>query len=151
MARRTWTDEQREHALAVYADHGPAEAARRTGIPKGTIAAWANRREVQTRVAENLENARLVASMRWAERRSELADQAGEAAAIALAQAVAALQAGNDHLAKAAGVVFGIAVDKAQLLTGEATSRTEMVGATPRPEAEKRLAKILMLAERRAA
>lgn len=36
-----WTDEQRAEALALYREHGPAEASRRTGIPRGTISRWA--------------------------------------------------------------------------------------------------------------
>lgn len=41
--RRTYTDEQKAEALALYAEVGPAEAARRTGIAAGTIASWASR------------------------------------------------------------------------------------------------------------
>lgn len=48
MTRATYTDEQRQQALAIYAEHGPGAAARETGIPKGTIASWARRNQVQT-------------------------------------------------------------------------------------------------------
>src|SRR5215471_16334098 len=43
MARAVATDEQREEALRLYVEHGPAEAARRTGWRAATIRQWAHR------------------------------------------------------------------------------------------------------------
>src|SRR4051794_39354750 len=43
MASTRHSDEQKAQALAIYRDHGPAEAARQTGINKGTIGWWAHR------------------------------------------------------------------------------------------------------------
>ncbi|MCL4309924.1 MAG: hypothetical protein M0Z32_04895 [Actinomycetota bacterium] len=43
MNRRTYTTAEKEEALALYADVGPAEAGRQTGIPKATIRKWAHR------------------------------------------------------------------------------------------------------------
>ncbi len=40
MAQTTYTDEPREEALALYEELGPAEACRRTGVPKQAIASW---------------------------------------------------------------------------------------------------------------
>lgn len=41
MTRRSYTPEQRDAAQAAYVQHGLAGAARETGIPKGTVNAWA--------------------------------------------------------------------------------------------------------------
>lgn len=43
-----YSAQQRQTALDLYAEHGPAEAARRVGIPKATIASWARRDGLQT-------------------------------------------------------------------------------------------------------
>jgi hypothetical protein len=43
MQRTVYTDEQRREALLLLAQVGKAEAARRTGIPAGTIASWGSR------------------------------------------------------------------------------------------------------------
>ena len=75
----SYTDQQRQDALDAYVDHGLAETARRTGIPRGTVSSWATRAGLQTaaatalRARERTEAARA----RWAEvseeRRQELA------------------------------------------------------------------------------
>lgn len=57
MARRVYTDEQREEALRLYEVVGPSEASRETGIPKGTIAAWARRGGVRTSAPQNMREA----------------------------------------------------------------------------------------------
>lgn len=56
-ARRTYTPEQRQEALALYKLHGTAEAARQTGIPKGTIDTWRRRDGVKTSVTKNTREA----------------------------------------------------------------------------------------------
>lgn len=43
MQRQQWTEEQRAAAVALLQEVGPAEAARRTGISRGTISCWASR------------------------------------------------------------------------------------------------------------
>jgi hypothetical protein len=47
MPRPLHSPEDRQHALDVYRDHGPAEAGRQTGISVKTIASWARRAGVQ--------------------------------------------------------------------------------------------------------
>lgn len=42
-----YTDSERQTALALYAERGPAVAARATGIPSATIRSWANRSGAQ--------------------------------------------------------------------------------------------------------
>lgn len=79
MTRRTYSAEDRAHALEAYLQHGLAEAARLSGVPRGTLSSWAVRAGVQTDAAaaaahrEQTEAARA----RWAEvtheQREELA------------------------------------------------------------------------------
>lgn len=67
----TWTDEQIAQALAIAAAKGPAQAARETGIPAGTIKSWRNRKTVATAPAA-------------AQPQGTAPDGAGETAATAL-------------------------------------------------------------------
>lgn len=60
---------------------------------------------------------------KWAERRSSEADEAGGTAKLARERAVLALIEGDPQMAKAAAIVYGITIDKAQLLSGGATAR----------------------------
>jgi len=41
--QRTYTPEQREEALRLIAEVGPAEAARQLGLKSGTLRSWASR------------------------------------------------------------------------------------------------------------
>lgn len=47
-ARAPYTDAQRADTIAAYIEHGPREAARRTGIPARTITRWAAAAGVST-------------------------------------------------------------------------------------------------------
>lgn len=71
--RRTYTPEQREEALQLYVDVGPAEAARRTGIPAKTIQSWGGRSGVQSAAVEKTEAAVAAASLTIAQRKQRLA------------------------------------------------------------------------------
>lgn len=71
--RRTYTPEQREEALYLYVQVGPAEAARRTGIPAKTIASWAGRSGMQSDAPEKTEAAVAAASLTIAQRKQALA------------------------------------------------------------------------------
>lgn len=63
MARRRYTDEEREAALALYAEQGPTAVQEQLGIPKQTVQSWARADGVRTvrneRTAEAVEAARL--------------------------------------------------------------------------------------------
>lgn len=60
---------------------------------------------------------------KWAERRASEADEAGATAKLARERAIVALIEGDPQLAKAAVIVYGVTIDKAQLLSGGATAR----------------------------
>jgi transposase-like protein len=125
MARRSFTDEQRAEALALYAEVGAAEAARRTGIAAGTIQSWASRSGVATACNERTAAAVEAAQQQWAQRRVAMVHEMGRVAAKALRVAENNLDAGSANKAKDAATTMAILVDKAQLLGGDATARHE--------------------------
>lgn len=63
MARRTYTDEQKAEALALYVEAGPTAVAVQLGIPKQTVQQWARADGLRTvrneRTAEAVEAARV--------------------------------------------------------------------------------------------
>lgn len=133
MQRLQYTPEQKAHALALLAEVGKAEAARRTGIAAGTIASWGSRNGVSAPEAGKMAQ-QVTAS--WQIRKVALGEKLGT-----LCEKMA--QGIDDRLdAKSiAGVrdlaaSIAILVDRAQLLTGGATARTEVVERTPEAEAE---------------
>lgn len=153
MAAAKWTPEQRQQALELHRSHGPAEAARQTGIPKGTIASWARRLGVETNVLVEREEAVEASALQAEQRRLDLAeallaDVAGLRARLFAGmtyQVVKTISGGKDMPGSVEVVeldesmpipadqlrlVQAIAalIDKVQLLTGEATERHDLVG-----------------------
>jgi hypothetical protein len=83
VAPGSYTREQRAEALKLYAEHGPAEASRRTGIKRSTISKWASRAGVCSERAERTRKATEAALETYAERRARLgAKCAAEAEAL---------------------------------------------------------------------
>lgn len=171
-----WTPEQRAEALKLLAEVGKAEASRRLGIPAGTIAAWGARNGVSAPVLSTERTAAVNAkALTIAERKAHLAERMlteaegmiGQLHARTYERKPMVVSDGpsvGSHI-EIAEVVYdrpptadqkriveavSILVDKIQLLTGEATARTEALGA----EAPKRehLANVVdQLAQRRVA
>lgn len=160
-----YTDEQRDEALELLAEHGKAEASRMTGIPSGTIASWGVRNGV---TAPPAERTRAVTEQRLAtiaERKAQLAEKltgiAERLAADVFAPTV-------ERKAVAAGAMREVeiveikhrtttpterrttlqaiaqAVETIQLLTGGATQRIESI-IERTPEAEAEVAQVLAL------
>ncbi|MEX0755688.1 MAG: transposase [Actinomycetota bacterium] len=69
---RRYSAAEKETALALYVDVGPKEAARRTGVPQGTIASWARRAGVKTRTVSKAQAATDAAAAKAAEIRERL-------------------------------------------------------------------------------
>lgn len=149
---RTYTDEQRAEAVAVYAAEGMAAAHAATGVPKGTIKDWANKADVsapehadgKTAAAikartEQMERARwdiaegLVDDI--ARLRGQLFAPCTERKVVTIAGSVK--EKGTWEIVdidrdqptftdqRAIMTTLAIAVDKVQVLTGGATARTE--------------------------
>lgn len=147
-----WTDEQKAQALLVFRSHGATEAARQTGVPKGTVASWARREQVHTNAPVEREAAVESASLAAEERRLRLADSLlddvqglrrrlftgmtyhhvkvvglGEGRATTEVVEVETDQpvpADQLRLVQAIGTL----VDRVQLLTGQATERVDLTG-----------------------
>jgi len=124
MARRSYTDDERETALDLYVDHGPAEASRITGIPIQTISTWAVNSGRSELRSEQLSGAVKASKLAWEARRADLSTEIGAVAELALRRCREGLESGEIS-AKDAAVVTAVMVDKAQLLTGGATARSE--------------------------
>ena len=146
MSRRSYSDEQKAEALALYAEVGAAEAARRTGIKRGTLVSWASRAGVATDAAANLRAATEVAIERRryvaAEFRSQMLDSLAEIATKAAAAELDRIAGSKASLHEIVGARTR-AIHDLQLLSGDATSRTESVERTPEVDAE--LAKVIEL------
>lgn len=124
---RRWSAEVRSEALGIYLADGAAAAAQRTGVPASTVRRWAHEAGQQTERARTTVEATQAAAMRWAERRAVMVEEMGHVAQEALAQTWEAIHAGNARDAKDLATTMAILIDKAELLSGGATSREKRV------------------------
>jgi transposase-like protein len=154
--RRTYTEQQREEALRLYVELGPAETARQMDIPRATISKWAERAGV-TGDRKTKQTAAIAAMEKTlAQRRVQLAKDLMSDVELLRTQlfepaTVHKFDAeGGFHLGELAEPTFrdkvslmtaiAIAVDKIQLLSGAPTSRSENVEIT---ELDREIAKLL--------
>lgn len=145
MIRRIYSDEQRAEALQLLQVVGAAEAARRTGIKRGTLVSWAHRAGLRSADPEQRREHVQAAQQAWAERRAVLADMLGEAADEATQRLLQRIRSGNMKDAELIRAV-AVLVDRAQLLTGGATERIEHGATVERtPEHEAEVAQVLHL------
>lgn len=120
--RTQYTREQKAEALGLLIAVGKAEAARQTGIPAGTISSWAVRNGVTTNHAAPEQLAGAAQSV--AEQKQKLVDRLLPLAA-KLVTKLEAKASTDDASLKELAQTLMIIVDKVQLLTGQATARTE--------------------------
>lgn len=175
--RQRYTQQQRDEALALFVEHGPAEASRRTGIPDGTIASWAHRAGIASEAPERVAPANAQRQATIATRKAALAERMLTKAEQILAQLDAQLiekhvkvvsmgsQNGSEveivevtydrpPTADQKRIVDAVAVlvDKLQLLTGEATTAVHVMGEQTEPAQRGQLVSVVSkLAERAAA
>jgi hypothetical protein len=168
-----WTPEQREQALTLLAEVGAAEAARRTGIPAGTIASWGARRGVSAPLVSEERVAAVNAKLAtMADRKAKLAeallgdieklrkqlwaptverkamtvsDGAREGSHVEVVDVHLEQPTFRDQ--KTIVEAVAIALDKVQLLTGAATERIETTAVPRTPEVAAELAKVLPFAK----
>lgn len=129
-----WTEAEKAKAVDEYVTTGNLGAAQRAAargdgqIPgKNTIKGWAVKaghdvEEITARSVAKTKAASEAASRKWADRRADMIDQFGDIAAVALDQTLFFLAIGNPSSAKDAATTCGILVDKAQVLSGAASS-----------------------------
>ena len=138
MAKRTYSDEERTAALAIYVEDGLTEAWRRTGIPKPTIATWVKAEGLRTHEPEKTRAATAVNEERQKLLRSEIRLTLLEKVADLLDRMDAPhvefkgkdADAVEYPIAPAGAVQnyatsVGILIDKYRLEVGEPTSRSE--------------------------
>jgi len=125
VGKRSYTDADREAARVAWEQAGrsPRGAARATGIPLATIHGWAVGWESPTPapLAPPEVYEAVFADIRT-QKKGEVIAAAWDLASAAFQRAKEALP---DASARDAATVAGIAIDKAQLLSGDATERTE--------------------------
>lgn len=128
---RTYGDDEREQALALYKAVGPAEAGRRLGIPAGTIRTWASRAHLTEDAGAQTAAAVEAARRSWAQRRGELTDEVGLAASEVLGR----LRRSRSALeAQRFANTLGTLIEKVELLEGRATERVEVSESDMRDE-----------------
>jgi transposase-like protein len=143
--RRTYTDAERNEALALYLEVGAAEAARRLGFAAGTIRQWAHRAGMTDTRHAAAKAGVAAARLTWAQRRAAITVRFGDAAASFLEKAIGEKSARNSRDLMASA---DMAVKNAQLLSDGATGRVELT----EPERRKRVQELRNeLAERREA
>jgi hypothetical protein len=123
---KVYSEEQRLEALELYKQHGPSEASRRTGAPVKTIASWAARAGVQTSAPQKAADAIERQRLNWASQRLIEADAAGTDASEVRNKMLTLVRDEQTQKAQQLATVYGVLVDKAQLLSGSATSRSEI-------------------------
>lgn len=160
MPAKKYDDATRQRALDIYVERGVKDAADELGIPATTISSWARRAGVSTNAPENLAAAVEARSLRLEVKRGELAERMYDEAGKLLDHLwqpteyvkIVTVGQGEGYSEVAVGRVtveqptfrdqqaimtsVGIAVDKAQLLSGEATERSEANGGPFDLEAE---------------
>lgn len=125
-----YTDEQRSQVLELWPDLGTAETERRTGVHSRTVIRWVNEaglmsRDAAQKTAEATEASHRVTNA-WADFRAQEALAAGAAANRMRREVLEASTERNAALLKARVVAYGIFIDKAELLSGQATQRIQV-------------------------
>lgn len=128
MAERKYTDAERDRVRELYLEFGPAEASRRLAaeglvVKPSTISGWAHRFGWEREQSSRTRAATTASRLSYERRRAELVDDAGAAASEFLARA---RQAKGARDARNLVDAFARAIDKAELLSGRATSRSEV-------------------------
>lgn len=174
VARRTYTDEERAAALALYETDGPRAVEAQLGVPKATVVGWANAANVRTAKAERARGAMLSVVERKAkladgllsdiERlRTQLFDRTVRKEVVTVSDGrnegshveVVEVELDQPTFADKRAIMWsiGVAFDKVQILTGDVTGRTELlgvVGAAGRDALAARAAELDELAQKRA-
>lgn len=148
MQRLQYTPDQKAEALTLLAEVGLSEAARCTGIPRGTIASWGSRNGVNSPDAEQVAGVAEVAQATWQVRKVALGEKLGTLCEKMATKIDERLDEDSLRGVRDLAASIAILVDRAQLLTGGATQRTETVERTTEAEAE--VAQVLAITRRAA-
>ena len=120
-----YTDAERAEAVALCVEIGMKAAHERLDIPKATMSRWMTpeqREQMAERFRSKTSAATEAHALAWAERRGPLTDKLGRVAELAVDKALELIEVGKLRDAKDAMVTAAVGIDKAQLLSGDATS-----------------------------
>ena len=131
MSHMVYTDEQKTQVLALWPELGTAGTEQQTGVAARTILRYVTEAGLMTHDRqEKTVEARAAAAERistaWADFRAQEALAAGAAANRMRREALEASLEKNAALLKARVVAYGIFIDKAELLSGQATQRIQI-------------------------
>lgn len=134
MSQQAWNAAEKEAAITAYVSCGnlaqAQQAAKRedgtipgkTTIKRWTVDAGHDLDEIVGRATDKTQQATRASQMRWQDRRSEMLDDIGFVADEALTQTAFFIAVGNPKNAKDAATCMAILIDKAQVLSGDASS-----------------------------
>ena len=131
--RKPLSPEEREPFLDQLQAPGASATAiaKAAGVSTRTLYRWAKDAGIEVAARHTsppkTDAANDATRQAWAARKADMADRIGEAAEKALAVCVASLDAGQARNAQSAAITLGTLIDKAQLLSGAATSRAGTV------------------------
>lgn len=117
-----WPDDVRGRALALAVEHTAETASAETGVPAATIRSWL---KLSLDAVRPYLPAELQSARSWHEARGPILEALGPVAAQTLVAYARAIEQDRGRDARDLAVSLGIMIDKAQLLAGEATSRTD--------------------------
>jgi transposase-like protein len=127
---RRYTASERARAMQIYREHGPSQASRRLGIPYETVRRWArDSGEVKPAQTPHEQTARSHAmattrvAAKWADTRLTEADNAGHAAQLARERILDVLMTDDHQMLRAAVNAYEILINKAEMMSGQATER----------------------------
>lgn len=113
MAKRTYTQEQRDEALELYETEGTTSASKKLGIPKNTIQGWARKSGVRTVRQSKTQAATDAARSDSAKTRALLEARSYELADLASAEMIRRLTEEAATIeSKDLTPMFGVSVDK---------------------------------------
>ena len=135
--RKVYTDEEKAEAIRLAVEVGQSEAARQTGINKGTIAAWCSRGKVHTvateRTREAVEAHKVNAEERREKIKETLLDRVDTLLEWVVSQTIDYVGANGREVTRprpSAGdvrnlvIALSVMLDKIELLSGKATSNS---------------------------
>lgn len=149
MQRMRYPEALKQEALRLLAEHGVAEASRQTGIPAGTIASWGSRLGVKAPSVEQIAVLNAATAELWQKRKLAMGERLGAVAEKMLQRIDERINDDRTAGVRDLAASMAVLIDRAQLLTGGATTRAEVVERTPEAEAE--VAKVLELVRTNAA
>lgn len=126
MTTRLFTAEEKTRALELYHAQGAKAAAEQIGCSRQTIYQWLEEAETDdTNPVKKREGADRISNA-WSDFRAREALAAGAAANRMRREALEASTERNANLLRARVVAYGIFIDKAELLSGQATQRIQL-------------------------